>query len=167
MLVIGFGAYVATQTWLRPMATEAIVREVRLVYGDGVRVPREIVDGPQMAVAAFDAMGLRNETVECFAALYLDRKHRPIGYSIIHRGKLAECAVEPAAVLAPALRLRAAAIVVGHNHPSGDCTPSEDDRLITRKLAAAAGLMGVTLLDSIVVGETEVVSTMHNSKENS
>lgn len=137
------------------------VREIRLVYGDRIRVPRAAVvaDG-KTAAAAFAAMGLAQETVECFAALYLDAKHRPIGYSVVHRGRLTGCEVDPGAVLAPAIRLHAAALVVAHNHPSGDCTPSPEDRALSERIGSAAAIVGIKLLDVLVIGEGECASAM-------
>jgi DNA repair protein RadC len=66
--------------------------------------------------------------------------------------------VHPREVLGPALRVRAAALVVAHNHPSGDPEPSSEDCALTERLRDASRLLGLELLDHVVVGRTGFVS---------
>ena len=89
---------------------------------------------------------------ECFYVLYLDTKGRLLHEQEISRGTLSSSLVHPREVFAPALVRRAAAIVVAHNHPSGDPEPSADDRTTTRRLQRAGRLLGIELLDHVVVG---------------
>ena len=94
---------------------------------------------------------LREAERECFAAFDLDAAHRVLERRVVSVGTLTESLVHPREVFAPALERRAAALVVAHNHPSGDPRPSQEDRAVTRRLAAAGRLLGIPLLDHIVV----------------
>jgi DNA repair protein RadC len=117
----------------------------RLEPGDGIR-------GPADVFRHFHAR-LRDASAERFLALLLDGRHRVIGESEISRGTLTASLVHPREVFRPALRAGAAALVVVHNHPSGDPTPSLEDRRVTERLARAGELLGVPLLDHVVVAE--------------
>jgi DNA repair protein RadC len=85
----------------------------------------------------------------------LDTRHRVIATTLISIGTAAHTFLAPREVFRDALGLGASAIVVAHNHPSGDATPSEDDRQITRRLAQAGATLGVELLDHLVIGDPE------------
>lgn len=94
---------------------------------------------------------LRGSARECVVAFYLDAAHRVLERQIVSIGTLTESLVHPREVFAPAIERRAAAVVVAHNHPSGDPKPSAEDRAVTRRLTAAGRLLGVPLLDHVVV----------------
>jgi DNA repair protein RadC len=104
---------------------------------------------------------LADEPVEVFGILCLTTKRRLIGYHEVSRGQLDATLVHPREVFKVALLANAAAIVLAHNHPSGDPTPSDDDRQLTRRLVAAGEVLGVEVLDHIVVGDAEFVSLRH------
>ncbi|MFK5954981.1 MAG: DNA repair protein RadC [Planctomycetota bacterium] len=95
---------------------------------------------------------------EVFYALYLDSKGRLLFEAEISRGTLSSSLVHPREVFAPALSRRAAAILVAHNHPSGDPQPSADDRTTTRRLQRAGRLLGIELLDHVVIGAGSFLS---------
>ena len=95
---------------------------------------------------------------EVFYALYLDTKGRLLYECEISRGTLSSSLVHPREVFAPALHRQAAAVLVAHNHPSGDPQPSADDRTTTRRLQRAGRLLGVELLDHIVIGAGSFLS---------
>ncbi len=90
--------------------------------------------------------------VETFWVVMLDARGRPLGESQVGLGTLSACLVHPREVFAPALRARAASVVLVHNHPSGDPAPSEEDVALTVRLAEVGDLMGIPLLDHVVVG---------------
>jgi len=102
-------------------------------------------------VAALLAPMVDGLPVERFYALYLNAKGRPLAIAQISEGTLTSSLVHPREVFAPALALRAAAIVVAHNHPSGDPEPSTEDRAATRRLVQAGRLLGVELLGHVVI----------------
>lgn len=101
---------------------------------------------------------LGSEKREHFYAVLLDNKHRKIKDVPVSLGSLTSSIVHPRDVFAPVVRESAAAIVLVHNHPSGDPTPSKEDIEITRRLREVGELMGVRVLDHIVVGKGRYVS---------
>jgi DNA repair protein RadC len=105
--------------------------------------------GDVARVVVETARGSRRES---FFALLLDVRHRVLGLRVISTGSLDSAPVHPREVFAPAVRESAAAVVVAHNHPSGDPTPSGEDRRITERLRSAGELLGIELLDHIIVG---------------
>ena len=110
------------------------------------------LSAPKDAAAAFMAV-LQDEPAEVFAMICLTTKHRVIAYHEVSRGTLDATLVHPREVFKAAMLANAAAIIVSHNHPSGDPTPSADDVDLTRRLAAAGELLGISLLDHIVIGD--------------
>ena len=85
-------------------------------------------------------------------AIYLDAKNRVIAAETLFTGTITASAVYPREVVAAALAHRAAAVIFAHNHPSGDPAPSPDDMAITRRLAQACGLMGITVHEHLIIG---------------
>jgi DNA repair protein RadC len=110
------------------------------------------------AVYRLLAPELRGEQQESFHALFLDSRHRLKGRQIVSLGTLTSSLVHPREVFAPALRRGAAALIVAHNHPSGDPEPSSEDRAVTRRLLDVGRLVGVPLLDHVVLGHGSWVS---------
>jgi DNA repair protein RadC len=84
--------------------------------------------------------------------LLLDTRRQVIGVHEISRGSLDACLMHPREVFKAAILANASAIIVGHNHPSGDPTPSPDDDAICARLRSAAELLGIPLLDFIIIG---------------
>lgn len=118
--------------------------EVRLAPGTPVRSGGD--------VARLVRESTRGMLRESFWSLLLDTRHRVIGLRLCAVGTLQTAPVHPREVFGPALREAAAAVVVAHNHPSGDPSPSHDDRLVTERLRQAGELCGIELLDHVVVG---------------
>lgn len=96
--------------------------------------------------------------VETFGLLALDARHRLKREAVISVGCLTASLVHPREVFQEAVVSRAAAIVLFHNHPSGDPEPSAEDLALTRRLAAAGTLMGIEVLDHLVLGAGRYVS---------
>ena len=88
---------------------------------------------------------------EEFLAVLLDRKQRMLKVVEVSRGTLDSSIVHPREVFREAIREAAASVIAVHNHPSGDTEPSAEDHYLTRRLAAAAELLGLTLLDHVIV----------------
>ena len=89
---------------------------------------------------------------EVFYALLLDGKNRVHGEVLVSEGSLTAALVHPREVFAPAIRAAAAALILVHNHPSGDPTPSAEDRAITERLRQVGELVGIRVLDHVVIG---------------
>lgn len=101
---------------------------------------------------------IRSKPQEHFVCLSLDGGQRLIALRIISVGTLNVVLAHPREVFADAIADRAASVVVAHNHPSGDATPSQKDITLTQQLAAAGQLLGIHLRDHIVVTKTEYFS---------
>ena len=122
----------------------------RLLPGDPIRGPAD--------VHRHFHPRLRDAPCERFLVLLLDGRHRVMREVQTSQGTLTASLVHPREVFRPALREAAAAVVLVHNHPSGDPTPSREDREITARLARAGALLGVPVLDHVVVAEQGYVS---------
>jgi DNA repair protein RadC len=110
------------------------------------------------AAGRYFAQRLRGLGHEVFAALYLDTRHRALGFEELFRGGLDGAEVHPRILVERALARRAAAVIVGHNHPSGNPEPSAADRAVTARLKQALALVDVRLLDHFVIGDGAPVS---------
>lgn len=108
--------------------------------------------------------GLANSGVqEEFHIVTLSTKHLPINTHLITRGTLDASLVHPREVFRPAIRDSASAIILVHNHPSGDATPSREDHQVTERLTEAGKLLGITVLDHVVVAADGSVSIRETS----
>jgi DNA repair protein RadC len=106
--------------------------------------------------------GLVDLVVEELHALYLDRRHRPVALRALTRGTDAFTIVDPRQVFRPAVGMGASAVILAHNHPSGDPTPSREDHDVTDRVVRAGRVIGVGLLDHLVIargGEVSMAST--------
>ena len=110
------------------------------------------------AAGRYFAQRLRAREHEVFAALFLDTRHRALGFEELFRGTVDGAEVHPREIVRRALSHNAAAVIVGHNHPSGCAEPSSADRAITARLKQALALVDVRLLDHFVVGDGPPVS---------
>ena len=97
---------------------------------------------------------LQDETKEYFIALHLDGKNRIICVDIVSQGSLNQSIVHPRELFKTALLSSAAALLLIHNHPTGDPTPSSEDLEVTRRLREVGDLIGVKVLDHIIIGST-------------
>ena len=88
---------------------------------------------------------------EHFLVCGLDAKHRIIGVNIVSIGSLTLAIVHPREVFKQLILMNAAAWICAHNHPSGDVTPSEEDRVLTNRLRQGADLLGISLLDHLIL----------------
>ena len=122
-----------------------------------VRYPGERIRGPR---DVFDRMEprLRDLHQEEFHALLLSSQHRVIGEVLITRGILDASLIHPREVFRPAIARSAAGIILVHNHPSGDPTPSAEDRSVTGQLARAGSAVGIPVVDHVVLGDGRFVS---------
>ena len=104
------------------------------------------------------AQELRGLPHEAFAALFLDTRHRALAFEILFTGTVDGAEVYPREVVRRALAHNAAAVIVGHNHPSGNPEPSSADRAVTARLKQALALVDLRLLDHFVIGDGAPVS---------
>ena len=133
-----------------------------LELGKRLAQPQPDLDVPQVRSPS-DAEALLipwigHQEQECFAVLYLNTRNRVIGKEILYRGTLNCSLVRAAEVFRGAIRRNCASLMVSHNHPSGDPSPSPEDIALTRRLVQAGRMMEVDLLDHIIVGRNRALS---------
>ena len=113
-------------------------------------------------VAEFLMPRLRYAVKEQFIVILLNGKNKVVGTEVISEGSLSSSVVHPREVYASALLHHAAAIMVAHNHPSGDPKPRDEDREITSLLAQSGKVLGIPLVDHIVIGDGTYYSFLEN-----
>lgn len=101
---------------------------------------------------------LRDLRHEIFKVVLLDAKHSILREATVSEGSLTLSIVHPREVFSLAVKESAAAVIFLHNHPSGDPTPSREDRLLTARLVAAGEILGIRVLDHLVIGDGHYVS---------
>ena len=101
---------------------------------------------------------LRDLRHEIFKVVLLDAKHAILRDATVSAGSLTLSIVHPREVFTLAVKESAAAVIFLHNHPSGDPTPSQEDRVLTARLVSAGQLLGIQVLDHLVVGDGRYVS---------
>lgn len=131
---------------IRPVFTRMVVREEAPAYLETARY--------SSASQVYELFkDLRQESKEHFMALHLDGKNRILCYEVVSVGSLNQSVVHPREVFKSALVSSAAALILIHNHPSGDPSPSQEDLKITQRLKDCGELLGIKILDHLVVGD--------------
>lgn len=120
-------------------------------------VERPIFDSPD-ALRTYAQLQLGSRPHEVFAVMFLDPRQHLIALEELFRGTLTQSSVYPREVAIRALHHHARSLVLVHNHPSGDLTPSSADVAVTRLISAAMGLLDVQVLDHLIVGPGGCVS---------
>jgi DNA repair protein RadC len=138
---------------------DASIAILKVVPEAALRMAREdLADRPVIGswdkLVAYCRISMGREKVEQFRLLFLDRKNRLIADEMHQRGTVDHTPVYPREVVKRALELGASALILVHNHPSGDATPSKSDIEMTREIEAAAGKLGIAIHDHIVIGRS-------------
>ena len=128
------------------LATWTVVRE------HGQLSPRILSDPESAALLALDFARARDDDKEHFFVVLLNAQNHYLMHTEVSVGSQSASLVHPREVLGPALREGAASLILVHNHPSGDPTPSREDLRLTRQLAEAARLLDLRVHDHIIVG---------------
>ncbi len=136
------------------------IREVALTY------PAHLPERLKKASSQDDAVAIIRDIIkgrpqEHFIVLHLDVQHQVVSYSIAGIGTADACLVHPREVFGVALRANASSIIVAHNHPSGDPTPSSHDYAVTKRLREVGDILGCSVLDSLVVTADAYRSIVH------
>ena len=118
---------------------------------------RTVLDGAA-TVKAYLQLHLAHKQHEVFAVLFLDTQHQLIALEELFRGTLSQTSVYPREVVLRALHHHCAAVILSHNHPSGQVTASHADRQLTQTLKAALALVDVSVLDHIIVAPGAALS---------
>ena len=113
-------------------------------------------------VADFLMPRLRYSAKEQFVVILLNNKNKVIGTEVVSEGSLSSSIVHPREVYAPAILHHAAAIMVAHNHPSGDPKPSIEDEEVTRQLLRSGKVLGIPMIDHVIIGDGNYYSFLEN-----
>ena len=135
-------------------ASAALVRLVKEIHCRSLArsmKDSDALSSPQ-AVLNFARTALAGQGSECFLAIFLNAKNRVLDHRLVHEGTIDHAIVYPRRIIEQALAARAAGLILVHNHPSGDPTPSEEDRRLTRSIQDAARPLDIRVLDHIIVG---------------
>ncbi|MEM0936436.1 MAG: DNA repair protein RadC [Pseudomonadota bacterium] len=142
---------------------DAVLCELKIVEAAAHRLARaRILDRNVIssweAVLDYCRTAMAHRDTEQFRVLYLDRKNTLVADEAQSDGTVDHVPVYPREVMKRALELNASALILVHNHPSGDPSPSEADIDMTRKIEAAADALGLTLHDHLIVGKSREIS---------
>ena len=141
------------------MEKEIILQEISAVYQ-----VRKDIEAPitrcsnAWEVGYFFSNEIGNLTQERLVALFLNTKNQVLAYSVITQGSINQSIANPRDILQRALLTNSAGLIIAHNHPSGDLTPSEDDKRTTKRLKECCEMMGIMLLDHFIVSEESHLS---------
>ena len=117
------------------------------------------IHGPADAAHVINTvLNLQNEAQEVLVALLLNTKNDIVGIQEISRGSLSASIVHPREVFKAAILHNAAAIILSHNHPSGNPSPSREDLAVTERIANAGKILDIPLLDHVVIGDPNFIS---------
>lgn len=103
---------------------------------------------------------LQDEMVEKFVVMFMDTRHRVLALVTMFSGGMTESVVDVRVVIKTALDIGATAMLVAHNHPSGDPSPSFEDKNITKKIKQAAEVFDIRLIDHIIIGHEKYLSLL-------
>ncbi len=142
---------------------EVVARDLKLLHQTALRVGREAVGKRTVITSwsqllAYVKLALAHEPREQFRVLFLDKKNQLIADELMNRGTVDHAPVYPREVVRRALELSSSAVILVHNHPSGDPTPSAADVQMTREVVEAGRPLRVTVHDHLVVGRDGVAS---------
>ena len=130
------------------------VRELHARYRlrrlSGWSLPLEPLRAPRDAARIFASL-LQDEVVEVGGLLCLSTRHHVLAYHELSRGTVDATIMHPREIFKAALLTNASAVILGHNHPSGNVTPSPEDLAITKRIASGGELMGIQLSDHVIV----------------
>ena len=133
------------------------IREVKVRYGRRNKVESSIISS-HSAASFIRKRVIQEDNKEHFVLLCLDGSHSVVAYNLVSIGTANYSVVHPREVFQPALLAGAVSIIVAHNHPSGNLTPSEADINVTEQLSAAGKLLGIKLLDHIILSDCDHIS---------
>ena len=135
-----------SKTVLIPRYNIKLVKESQIYY------QHQKIVGAKMVYDLLQVIGLHEKAQEEFHSFYLDTKNHVIGMEMISKGTLNASLVHPREVFKGALLANAHALILAHNHPSGDVEPSNADKMVTKNLVDAGKLLNVEILDHVIIG---------------
>ncbi len=124
--------------------------ETYLKHKGTKRVYEDTITSPEKGAQIFNQM-FGNNSQECLGVICLDTKGRPTHYSTIYKGTVNQIVISPKDILKVALLSSATSVIIGHNHPSTDITPSPQDIETTRNINKACNQLDIKLVDHLII----------------
>jgi DNA repair protein RadC len=159
------GVFAATTAELRTVAGvgESVALDLKLAHEAALRIGRDAVGKRTVITSwsqllAYVKLALAHEAREQFRVLFLDKKNQLIADEVMNQGTIDHAPVYPREVMRRALEVGAAAVILVHNHPSGDPTPSGADIEMTRQVVQAGKALSIAVHDHLIVGRDGVAS---------
>lgn len=121
-------------------------------------VKGETVSNPRTLFNILTPLMAQHKDIEKFYCVFLDTKNRVLDIEPVFSGSLSSCTVYPRELIKACLDKNAASLIVAHNHPSGDITPSSEDKKLTRLIFSACHVMGIVLHEHLICGAGEFLS---------
>lgn len=138
---------------LEQLSDDEIVNRALAILECRLRIPGTVVNSPDIA-RRLAKLKLAELDHEVFAVMFLDTRHSLISFDILFHGCVDGATVYLSELMKAVLKQNASAIIITHNHPTGDVTPSSADHALTKRIKDACDLMGIRMLDHLVVGGT-------------
>ena len=142
---------------------EKTALDLKLLHAASIRMGKKSLLGRPIlsswsALLDYCRTAMQFERVEQFRVLFLDRKNRLIADEILGQGTVDRAPVYPREILKRGLELEASALIIAHNHPSGDPTPSQADIDMTQKIIESCKTVGITVHDHLIIGRDDINS---------
>lgn len=141
----GRGSYKRMERYV-PLVRMSMVKEREIPYA------AEKINEPEKVVKLAQHI-LRGADREHLLVISVDSKCRPLAVEIVSIGTVNATLAEPREIFKHAILANAAAVILVHNHPSGDCTPSREDRHLTKRMGKAGRLIGIPVADHVIIGD--------------
>lgn len=139
-------------------ADKKIIKQAGLILEAYFKVENSVLIKNPSDVIEFLKLNLSLEEREVFAIMFLDNQHRLISFEKMFFGTVNNCSIHPREIVKEALKLNSSAVILSHNHPSGDC-----DSKVTTHIKDALEMFGIRVLDHIIVGRLNSFSfSEHN-----
>lgn len=129
-----------------PLVRISMVKEKEVPYA------AEIINGPEKAAKLAETI-LKDADREYLLVISVDSKGRPLAIEIVSIGTVNATLAEPREIFKHAILIGAVGIIIVHNHISGDCTPSEEDEEMTRRISESGKLLGIPVRDHVIIGD--------------
>ncbi|MCP5205240.1 MAG: DNA repair protein RadC [Pseudomonadales bacterium] len=142
----------ATKTYTP--AQQSVITEALNLVQERASTEGEFITSPSQTFDYFRLFFANRQEREHFALMLLDNQHKVLECSVIFSGTIDGAAIYPREIVKAALYANAAAVILAHNHPSGQPEPSSADRRITQRIQSALALVDIRVLDHVIVGDT-------------
>ena len=135
-------------------AQQSVITEALNLVQERASTEGEFITSPSQTFDYFRLFFANRQEREHFALMLLDNQHKVLECSVIFSGTIDGAAIYPREIVKAALYANAAAVILAHNHPSGQPEPSSADRRITQRIQSALALVDIRVLDHVIVGDT-------------